>query len=302
MTSVAPNDDQVMDGATPVDDDCSDTPEDKELEEGEDGNQNTPADGRDTLQQRYNAIFPLKLYRLMHEGSYRHIVDFFSPAETENFGDPNIWNLDQKVWNTIDFNDKPRGGIVFHRPRDFFLELWPLIAAGNVKTKESSSGKSEEKKSLDCFIRQLNIYKFHFCAMKNHPSRQTAFTTTNSPVHYFHYCYEPSCSPVKLHEMMILCKQEEEDKALEIAKEHAKDPTPRPPEKILQELSEAEGLRRSKVRKHRTRVTGRARTRSRTRRAAVQTSIGNTEVTDDVINIISETGALKPPLLTSCGP
>ena len=35
----------------------------------------------------YNGIFPLKLYRLLHEGTYRDIVDFYAPSDDPTFGD-----------------------------------------------------------------------------------------------------------------------------------------------------------------------------------------------------------------------
>ena len=44
--------------------------------------------------------------------------------------------------------------------------------------------------------------RFHFCAIKDHPSRQNAFLEANTPVYYFHYCFEPTCSPSKLHNMV----------------------------------------------------------------------------------------------------
>eukprot|EP01138_Halocafeteria_seosinensis_P015404 gb/GECG01015721.1/.p1 GENE.gb/GECG01015721.1/~~gb/GECG01015721.1/.p1 ORF type:complete len:464 (+),score=62.06 gb/GECG01015721.1/:1-1392(+) len=143
-------------------------------------------------------IFPVKMMTLLKTRKYEHIFDLFDPSREGNFGNKEQWNTEYRNFGIL-AKDCPRGGIVFHRPKDFLDELW---------CDGMDLNEAERENAFLSLVRQLNLYKFVYCSRKGTAPRKRCFLSTNESVYYAHPYFLPILTEEELTRVMISKKHD----------------------------------------------------------------------------------------------
>eukprot|EP01138_Halocafeteria_seosinensis_P014609 gb/GECG01014914.1/.p1 GENE.gb/GECG01014914.1/~~gb/GECG01014914.1/.p1 ORF type:complete len:419 (+),score=59.55 gb/GECG01014914.1/:1-1257(+) len=200
-----------------------------------------------------------------------------------------------------------------------FSEIYGVSTGERHRTHDA-----EREKMFQCFIRQLNLYKFHFCAKRAQPNRKRSFLQENSPVYYAHYVFNRMLTRHELHNLMMLCKQGDESKAAQItlqivgdrhtdeqvqeaeqeqeqryAKqfEIRKETKRGPPRSPAPKRARSERTRRDFTARNTRRDTGSTRSSHPTLTSRLPNTSSQSKgfnPTDDMVQIISASGALNP--------